>query len=298
MASDFLPAETIAIRNLRVDRRKTDLDDEIDTIYVTFNADTLHIRHTLSYTLIYELFNDGWTLTRTKRTAKTAVPLTGISNEELQKFFNEYYVYPSQNKFSNAKLITFSTDLKNLKETMVFQCSRTLNAQTDTWVTTLELYFDAEDCQWYQESCEISDFKTSWEFRKIAGEYHYSYSLSPYITLDVTLTPDGRFYYDASIKKRAMYIGAEALDFKQSGMITIDEFQKKYVSPGWNSDPDEFEFGYVFFVGEGYNKVGIVLFEGQLYYGSSSDASYDYLSNLQWNPEQDYDGGGWGTYTW
>lgn len=281
-ASSYLPEKGMTISNFVIDKRKTDEDNKLDTVYVSFTADSATLRYTLSCTLRYELFNDGWELEGVTTTSKAIAPICGITDAELAEWL-EY-----GDEMSNAKLISRTTDLPNMKETLVFQCSRTVNAQTDTWRATLELEFDAEEDFEWNGWVTISDVKTVYDYSQLAGSYSFTSVYSPKVTIDVTVTPDGHFDYKLTSRWSTGYSLQPSYDeYEKSGTITVADFEKS---------GEDLDFVYYFPSGDEEKLFGFALYEGKLYRHFYESGLFNPFRSFTWQDEP-YEDGGWDSIT-
>ncbi|MBQ7849661.1 MAG: hypothetical protein IJ343_08085 [Clostridia bacterium] len=289
-ASGYLPEQGLTISGFVVDKRKTDTENKLDTVYVSFTAEGAERRYTLSCTLRYELYNEGWMLENVKTTSKAVAPVRGATDKQITEMAE------GNDLLSNPTIISRQTDLAGLSETVVCQCSRTLGAQTDTWTATMHLTFDNEDdFEWWCYDVTVSDLKSDFDYSKLAGDYHYKTSLNPYITTDVTITPDGRFIYNISYNDpQSSPWDSYYLEYEKSGTATISDFVVKEINGFYDMD-----FAHVFLVGDSPSaQEGFLLYRGQFYHANGSNAGGSSLSNMKWSPTREYTTGGWEEITW
>lgn len=172
--NDFLAADE-KITEIVIDKRQTDKDDKIDTVWCSVQTEDARCVYEKDFTLTYSLYDEGgWMLddvSVNNRSEWVITPLTGISNEEISASLNGISITADNESWyvtkDNIKDISVNNQETNLKdETDVVTVSLTVDDLVEEAKGELVINYIFRNGGWVMDSMSgnenfVADMKTS-----------------------------------------------------------------------------------------------------------------------------------------
>lgn len=146
----------VTVDSVTVVERKTDTENKTDTVYVTVEASNDDIACTLSYELIYHLYDQGWSL-EDHRVNSAGVweykPLKGVAQETAWEKINR----------KEAVLVDETIDLEQGLSRFLYSHTEEAQYRTLKITTAVEYKFSPYSGQWKYESKEEIGYEAEWD---------------------------------------------------------------------------------------------------------------------------------------
>jgi len=214
---DFLK-EGESIDELVIDKRQTDKEEKIDTIWCTITTADEEISYEKNVVLIYGLYDKGgWILDDVIINESTKTPLKGIEEADIEASLNGQSVEADGERWN----ITAN----NIKNISVDSHETNLEEKTDTITLTLTLDEDVEEAAGQIVIHYI--FDEEWEIDSVSENTEFTTKIKPDKVLNVTEEhlieelDKQKFQYGES--KTDSGNGLSLVDYRYQQTITIDK---------------------------------------------------------------------------
>lgn len=151
----------VTITDYEIIKRQTNKEDKTDIVYIHVDAGNENLSCSISYQMVYTLYNEGWILDEVYEYEPgiwEVIPLTGVSDTGIQAFINSYI---ERGRYDAVEI-----------------ADRTLYLDTYTWME--KIVFEAK--KEYLYATETVLISQTWQFNGY-GDYYY---FSPWLEAEET----------------------------------------------------------------------------------------------------------------
>lgn len=143
----------VTITDYEIIKRQTNKDEKTDIVYIHVDAGNENLSCSISYQMVYALYNEGWILDEVYEYEPgiwEVVPLTGVSDTDIQTFINSYV---ERGRYDTMEI-----------------ADRTLFLDTYTWME--RIVFEAK--KEYLYATETVLISQTWQFNGYGDYYYFS----------------------------------------------------------------------------------------------------------------------------
>ncbi len=148
---NFFDKQEVSITDIEVIKRQTDKKDKSDLVFVTINADNAEIECSLSYSMTYILYNEGWMLEHVFPYEEEQWQITPKC-EPSQEILNEYNEEDYVNK---------TIDLENGRSIYYYESVTEYPLAKGYSESIYYFDFDIKEAKWVNTDCEGSTYFVS-----------------------------------------------------------------------------------------------------------------------------------------